>query len=341
MRYTFSYIIFVSLLSLAFLWKAPDFFAYPDYFPELQYNVERNPITTEKTALGRALFFDPILSKDSTISCASCHSPFNAFAHTDHDLSHGIRDQIGTRNAPAIFNMAWKRNFMRDGVINNLDLLALAPISDQKEMDSDIDLVVERLQESVIYPSLFNAAFGDSTITGPNVLRALSQFQLSLISANSKYDQVKRGEAKFTDQEKNGYALFQKNCSSCHQEPLFTNDDLANNGLPIDTTLNDFGRWDMTQLSEDSLLFVVPSLRNLSFTYPYMHDGRFKKIRQVLDHYTDGIHHSPTLSKELKKPILLSPNEKTDLIAFLLTLDDKSFVFDQKHQFPREILLQK
>ncbi|MFK7905483.1 MAG: cytochrome-c peroxidase [Chitinophagales bacterium] len=311
---------------------------YVDHFPKPHYDFSKNPLYSAKIELGRALFYDPILSKDNTISCASCHSPYNAFAHTDHDLSHGINDQIGNRNAPALFNLAWQKTFMWDGAINHLDMQALAPISDATEMGESIEGVVHKLQKKALYADLFFDAFKDSTVTGEHVLKALSQFQLTLVSANSKYDQVKNGRAEFTEQEKNGYQLFQTNCNTCHQEPLFSSYGFANNGLPVDTTLNDFGRWNVTQQSADSLKFKIPTLRNLSFTHPYMHDGRFRKLNQVLNHYTKGLQQSANIADALKSPIVLSSNEKTDLTAFLLTLNDKEFVFNPKHQFPREIL---
>lgn len=313
---------------------------YPDHFPKPTYNFKNNPLSESKIELGRALFYDPVLSADHSISCASCHSPYNAFAHTDHDLSHGIHDSIGTRNAPALFNLAWQKTFMWDGAINHLDMQALAPINHPSEMGEEISNVVRKLQKSSLYPKLFYQAFGDSLITGEFVLKALSQFQLSLVSTNSKYDQVKRGEAPFTLQEQNGYKLFQTNCNSCHTEPLFYNNKFSNNGLPIDSTLNDFGKWNITQQSSDSLLFKIPTLRNLSYTFPYMHDGRFRKLQEVLNHYTSGIHQSKTLAGALKNPLKLTSDEKVDLIAFLLTLNDKSFVFNKKHQFPRAVLLQ-
>ncbi len=341
MKLKFYLIILVAFGSFAFCTEYISYFNPPEYFPKPEYDFSKNQLSKEKIELGRALFYDPILSKDNTISCASCHSPYNAFAHTDHDLSHGINDEIGTRNAPALFNLAWHKTFMWDGAINHLDMQALAPISHPKEMDESLKNVVEKLQSKKIYPSLFHQAFQDSLITGEHVLKALSQFQLTLVSANSKYDEVEKGLAQFSEQEENGYLLFQKNCNSCHTEPLFSNQTFANNGLPVDTTLNDFGKWMITKVSSDSLRFKVPTLRNLSFTYPYMHDGRFRKLNQVLNHYTKGISKSPTLAKELKNGIQLKPNEKIDLIAFLLTLDDKKFVFDQKHQFPKEILFKK
>ncbi len=310
----------------------------PAYFPAPAYDFRANALTKDKVELGRVLFYDPILSADNTISCASCHSPYNAFAHTDHDLSHGIADLIGTRNAPALFNLAWQPIFMWDGAIHHLDMQALAPISHPREMGEEIGHVVQKLQAKSLYPPLFQAAFQDSHVTGQHVLQALAQFQLTLVSCHAKYDSVKLRQARFTPQEAKGYALFKQNCNVCHREPLFSTYQFANNGLPIDTTLDDLGRYQVTQKPADSLLFKIPSLRNISFTYPYMHDGRFKKLYQVLNHYTSGIASSPTLSRELQHPIVLSAVEKTDLIAFLLTLNDKAFVFDPKHQFPKKIL---
>lgn len=331
----YTYILILTVIgSMAFLDGKWDLLVYPSYFPQPTYQFEDNPLKSEKVNLGRVLFYDPILSRDHSTSCASCHSPYNAFAHTDHDLSHGIDDQIGTRNAPPLFNLAWQKTFMWDGAIHHLDMQALAPISHPKEMGSSIVKVVEKLQASAVYPTLFAKAFEDSVITGQHLLQALSQFQLTLVSARAKYDEVKAGQAAFTVQEENGYALYQRNCSGCHTEPLFSSYEMANNGLPLDTTLNDFGRGTITKQAQDSLKFKIPSLRNLSITYPYMHDGRFRKLRHVIQHYTEGI--QDLAQTDLKNKIQLSSNEKADLIAFLLTLNDKAFVFDPKHQFPKE-----
>lgn len=313
-------------------------FAVPQGWAMPVYDFSKNPLDTAKITLGRVLFYDDILSRDGTISCASCHSPFNAFTHVDHDLSHGINDQIGTRNAPALMNLAWHGLFMWDGAINHLDMQALAPISHPKEMGESIENICNKLQSSPRYKSLFYRAFGDSLATGEQVLKALSQFQLTLLSANAKYDSVMRQEAVFTEQEARGYALFRQHCNSCHTEPLFSNYAFANNGLPVDTSLNDYGRMTMTQNAQDSLKFKTPSLRNIAFTFPYMHDGRFKKLSQVLNHYSQGVQKSPTLAPELKNGINLTSNEKVDIIAFLLTLSDKSFVFNPNFSFPKHIL---
>ncbi len=308
---------------------------FPSYFPEPVYALDS--VSQEQILLGRALFYDPILSSDNTISCASCHSPYNAFAHTDHDLSHGINDEIGTRNAPALFNLAWQKNLMWDGASNHLDVQALAPITHPGEMNESIGNIVEKLRLKSGYAKLFSKAYGNNEITSKRILKALTAFQLTLISANAKYDRVQKGEEQFTVQEFSGYRLFKTHCNTCHAEPLFTNHSFANNGLPIDTTLRDYGRWKVTQRPQDSLLFKVPSLRNLSYTFPYMHDGRFKKLNEVLAHYAAGITTSETLAPELQQGIKLSSNEKADIIAFLLTLNDQEFVFNPDTKYPLEI----
>jgi cytochrome c peroxidase len=315
-------------------------FYIPKKWQKPTYDFTKNPLSNAKIELGKALFYDGILSRDNTISCATCHSQYTAFTHVDHDLSHGIEDRIGTRNSPTLMNLAWQPIFMWDGAINHLDMQALAPISHPDEMGETMENVVRKLQKSRIYPTAFYAAFGDSIVTGERTLKAISQFLLTLVSANSKYDKVMRKEAKFTEQEKNGYALFQKNCATCHQEPLFTNHQFENNGLPIDTTLNDFGRMKITQNIADTRKFKVPTLRNIEFSYPYMHDGRFKKIAEVLNHYTKGIEESPTLAADLRQSITLTANQKIDLTAFLLTLTDKDFLFNRAYGYPKSFFEQ-
>jgi cytochrome c peroxidase len=321
---------------LSFIEKEKNLFYIPKNWPKPVYNFKNNPLSKEKVFLGRNLFYDPILSRDNSISCASCHSPYNAFTHVDHNVSHGIEDRIGTRNSPTLMNLAWHKSFMWEGAINHLDMQALSPISHPDEMDEKIENVILKINQTKKYKTLFFNAFGDSTATGEKALKAISQFMLTLISANSKYDLVKQHKAKFTSQEQNGYHLFKKNCASCHKEPLFTNLQFENNGLKIDSKLNDFGRMKITQNTKDSLKFKVPTLRNIEFSFPYMHDGRFKKLNQVLNHYTNEIEKSATLSKNLEKRIELSSNEKVDIIAFLLTLSDREFLFNQAYGFPKE-----
>ncbi len=311
-----------------------DLFVVPKNFPKPVYDFSNNPLSANKIALGKALFYDPILSKDNTISCSSCHLSYTAFTHTDHNLSHGIDNRIGTRNAPALMNLAWNKYFMWDGAVHHLDMQALAPISNHNEMDETIENVVIKLQHNNKYKQLFYKAFNDSNATGEHTLKAIAQFMVTLISANSKYDKVTRKEAgfSFTDNEQKGYNLFKTHCSSCHTEPLFTNNEFENNGLKPDTFLNDIGRARISQNSNDSFKFKVPSLRNVELSYPYMHDGRFPNLQMVLFHYTEDIYQSTTLSPQLKNKIILSESDKNNLIAFLKTLTDEEFLENPKFQ---------
>lgn len=313
-------------------------FVVPAGWPKPVYDLSKNPVTPAGFQLGRRLFYDPILSRDTTISCASCHLQATGFTHVDHQLSHGIYGRVGTRNSPVIMNMAWSKAFMWDGGVNHLDMQPLSPITSPDEMDETIENVVRKLNGTAKYRGMFYAAFGDSAVTGQKTLLALSQFVLMLNSYNAKYDKYIRKEpgGEFTEQELRGLSIFRKNCASCHTEPLFTNQEFANNGLPVDTTLMDTGRMKITGNPADSLKFKVPTLRNIQFTYPYMHDGRFKKLPEVLKHYTTGIQKSKTLDARLQLPIEMTHEEKIDLVAFLLTLTDRDFLFDQRFGFPRE-----
>ncbi len=314
------------------------FFQQPDYFPKPAYDLKKNKPSAAIIELGRVLFYDPHLSQNNTISCVSCHSPYNAFSHTDHALSHGINDLIGTRNAPALQNLAWQPYFMWDGAIPILERQPLAPITHPKEMGSSLKELLPKLQQSVTYRKLFFNAYGDSIVQSDYVLRALAQFQLTLVSNNAKYDSVRRGESSFSEQQSRGYALFIKFCNSCHREPLFSNYEFANNGLPIDTNLNDLGRFSITRLPTDSFKFKIPSLRNLSYTFPYMHDGRFKNLNQVLKHYTKGVQAYSNVPNQLRSGLPLSNDDKVDLIAFLLTLNDKTFIFTPTNKLPKKYL---
>jgi len=305
---------------------------YPDYFPKPVYDFKKNPLKQSTVDLGRKLFYDRILSRDHTISCSSCHLSDQAFSHAGNHLSKGIEDGIGDRNSPAIFNLAWQKTFMWDGSVVNIDVQALAPINHPKEMGEDINVVVRKLNQSKEYKTLFYKSFGDSLATSERVMKALSQFQLTIISANSKYDKVKQGKAKFTASENKGYQLFKGNCSSCHSEPLFSTYEFANNGLSYNSELKDNGKWNKTFEPADKMMFKIPSLRNLAYTYPYMHDGRFKTLYEVLDHYENGIVKSPTLAKQLEKPIIFNSQEKEDLLAFLATLNDSVLVSNVEFQ---------
>ncbi len=325
----------VLLVLYAFIYSTPYRLPVPQGWPKPVYESKKNILSNERIYAGRVLFYETRLSKNNSISCASCHSVYNAFAHTDHALSHGIYDSIGTRNAPALFNLAWQPLMMWDGAIHHLDAQALAPISNPIEMDESMKNVVAKLEADKHYRALFFNAYGDSSITGERVLKCLSQFMLTFISSESKYDSVKNGKASFTEQEEKGYLLYQKNCASCHTEPLFSNYTFKSNGLPIDSNLRDIGREKISMRTEDRYLFKLPSLRNLEYTYPYMHDGRFRKLRDVIAYYNHIDINTPYLSAELKKPLNLSADEQVELLSFLLTLTDKKFVFNTELTYPR------
>ena len=324
------------ILAFSKSYFTPIYIDVPKNWPKPVYDFSKNPLTEEGFQLGRHLFYDPILSRDNTISCASCHLQQTGFTHVDHDLSHGIDGKIGTRNSMTIMNLAWAKSFMWDGGVNHLDVQPLQPITSEAEMDETMENVVAKLQKSEKYQQLFKEAFGTEKITGQLTLKALSQFVLLLTTSNSKYDKVVRKEEKFTEMEQKGYNLFKTNCASCHQEPLFTNDAFENNGLAVDTTLNDIGRMRITQKESDKYKFKVPTLRNVQFTFPYMHDGRFETINEVVKHYNSGIVNHSTLAKQLQKPMHLSDNERTELVAFLKTLTDTEFLFNARFSFPRE-----
>jgi len=328
-------LLFLLLLCIAFVSQEKNTFNYPKYFPKPVYQFENKQTNDAKTELGRALFYDPILSLDNSISCASCHNPYNAFAHVDHNLSHGINDKPGNRNAPVLFNLAWHKSFMWDGAINHIDVQALAPISHPDEMGESISNVLLKLNRSQTYRKMFYLSYGDSLINSQRTLKSISQFLLSLISCNSKYDSMLFGKLSFNLQEQNGYRLFKLHCNTCHKEPLFSTFEFKNNGLSIDTILNDYGRYRVSLMPKDSFKFKVPTLRNIEFSYPYMHDGRFKTLTQVLNYYNAIDHKDPKISIELQNTFYLSSNEKVDIIAFLRTLTDKKFLFDSKHTYPK------
>ncbi len=308
-------------------------FQQPGYFPAPTYHFTTNPVTKEGFELGRKLFYDPLLSANNTISCGSCHIQTAGFTQHGHSVSHGIFDRLGTRNSPPIMNLAWSKTFMWDGGIFDLDLQPIAPITNHVEMDDSISNVLNRLRNSAQYPVLFNKAFGSPEINSTVFLKALSQFMVMCVSDNARYDSVMRHQAVFTATEQAGYQVYQQKCGSCHTEPLFTGYSFRNNGLSI-STLNDRGRYAVTLLDSDQYKFKTPSLRNLDYTAPYMHDGRFFTLDAVLDHYTGQVQNTPNLDPLLqqgnRRGIDISKEERVELLAFLKTLNDKTFVTDKR-----------
>ncbi|MBL7930010.1 MAG: cytochrome-c peroxidase [Bacteroidia bacterium] len=304
-------------------------FVIPQGFPQPVYNFTGNPLTTDGFKLGRKLFHDPLLSRDNSTSCESCHQQFASFAHLDHPVSHGIDNQFGTRNSPSLFNLIWHPSFMWDGGINHIEVQPIAPITNPIEMDESLGNVINKLRNHPQYPALFKKAFGSDSITTQLMLRAFAQFMGMMNSYRSKYDKYIRGEAELTLQENSGLNIFRAKCESCHKEPLFSDFSFRNNGLD-DVFPSDSGRAHITSLPEDIGKFKVPSLRNVSVSRPYMHDGRLQTLSQCIDHYRFHVKPSPTLDPLLVNGITLSESEKQDLLQFLNTLTDYEFINDPR-----------
>jgi cytochrome c peroxidase len=302
-------------------------------WPKPFYRSDIQPNDSLKIELGRVLFYDPLFSADGQTSCASCHSSYHAFAHTDHALSHGVFDSIGKRNAPALFNLAWRRLFMRDGAIHQLELQTLAPLHSANEMGSHINTALNRINQNPHYRKLNFQAWGDSTMSATHFLKSLTYFELILTSQNSWWDKVQNGTARMSEIQNKGLQHFQSWCSDCHTPPLF-HDQKFHSVLDTMQENKDQGRYIISQQPEDKYGFSTPSLRNLGFTYPYGHDGRFEKLRTCLE--------SHLIEKnEIKIPLgnLLDESQITELIAFLYTLNDTSFVSNGRFQFPRKSFL--
>jgi cytochrome c peroxidase len=307
-------------------------FKQPSNFPEPTYAFGKNPVTPDGFELGKALFNEPILSRDNTISCSECHNQSYAFTHHGHDVSHGVDNRVGTRNAQPIQNMAWQKEFFWDGGVGDLDLFSVAPIENPLEMDERLGNVLTKLRASTKYPALFKKAYGSTEITSQKFLKALSQFMVSLVSANSRYDKFIRKEGVIlTVEEQEGLNLFKQKCSSCHAGELFSDQSYRNNGLNIQGS-KDEGRFLITENPTDRFKFKVPSLRNVEVTAPYMHDGRFYTLEEVLRHYSVGIKQSPTVDPLVKNGIALSAVEQSKLIAFLKTLTDREFLTNPKFE---------
>jgi cytochrome c peroxidase len=314
--------------------KHAAFWEVPQGFPTPVYSFETNPRSVSVHELGRKLFYDPVLSLDSSISCASCH--FQQFAFSDTlAFSLGFQDRVGRRNSPALFNLAWHTSFMHDGGINHLEVMPLAPITDTLEMAIPMRTLNQRLNSNAYYKKAFQHAFSTDSISDRQLLLALTQFMASLVSADSPYDKFIQGNTNALNaQEQSGLQLFRVNCASCHTEPLLTSHDFRNNGTWI--TGGDPGRQIITLQEEDRGKFKVPSLRNIAVTAPYMYDGRFQSLEQVLDHYATLDSDTPGLDQSLKTGIQLNPAEKQALLAFLNALTDHGFLSNKAFSNPFE-----
>ena len=310
-------------------------FVVPPHFPDPIYDLSANPVTRKGFELGRQLFYDPLLSVNGMVSCGSCHIQSAAFTQHGHVLSHGVTDRPTRHNTMPIQNLAWMREFGWDGGVFHLDLFPPSPIQNVDEMGETLSNVLAKLNRSSRYRALFKEAFKVEKIEAAEFVKALSQFQLMCISADARYDRHVLGKAggEMTALELQGKVLFEQKCATCHSGVLFTDNRYRSNGLPVrDTT--DRGREEITLNPTDRYRFRVPSLRNCAKTNPYMHDGRFETLDEVIEHYRFGVTDAPHTDALLKagpQPGLdLTDDEQQALVAFLNTLTDTGFLTNEK-----------
>lgn len=309
-----------------------------------------NPLTVEGVQLGRLLFYDKKLSSNETISCGSCHVAANGFSDTNR-FSFGVLGLPGERQAMSTVNMLWNTNqFFWDGRANLLRDQALLPIQDSLEMHETLPNVITKLNSSAFYRSRFNNAFGSREVTAVNISKALEQFMNSIVSFNSKFDKSLRGQAVLTPSEQRGKILYfteynaffpsssGADCVHCHSGGNLENDLYMNNGLDSDADMMDDGRMKATGDPADKGKFKVPSLRNIALTFPYMHDGRFRTLEEVVDHYNSNMVSSSTLEPSQSSPVLtglfLDSIDKIDLVNFLKTFTDEELISNPDYQSP-------
>lgn len=282
-----------------------------------------NPLTEASVALGRMLFFDGRLSRPEGTSCASCHFPDRAFADTTA-LSTGSLGLTGLRNSPSLGNVAYHRALFRDGGVPSLEMQVLAPIHDEVEMNSDINVVSARLRVEPAYDRLSRLAYG-RPLDPWVITRAIASYERTLLSGWSRYDRFRNGDATaLTAQEQEGLALFESpalNCTACHGGFDLSQHEFHNIGTTLDYSA-DPGRQRITLLAADEGKFKVPSLRNVALTAPYMHDGSMATLEEVIDHFASGGLPHPNRSP-LMQPFTLDAQQKAALLAFLRSLTDE------------------
>lgn len=320
----------------------------PGKFPMPDF--KDNPPTKEGVALGRMLFHETMLSKDGSQSCASCHLQSHGFTDTAR-FSVGVEGKKGKRQAMSVFNTAWHTNeFFWDGRAHLLRDQSLKPIQDPLEMNETLENVVSKLSASESYKNQFIRAFGSNEITAEKISLAMEQFMNTIVSNQSRYDKYLAGEIQLTASEERGRQLFfleyneflpnqsGADCAHCHGGFNFTNNRYMNNGLDAAGQQSDIGREEVTKSSSDKAKFKVPSLRNIALTAPYMHDGRFQTLEEVVDHYDNGIKKSgsldPALLATTNTGLRLTAQDKADLVAFLKTLTDNSLATNPSYSSP-------
>lgn len=338
MRHILKSIIFFSLLTSCsknggitpFIYDNSEIaIATPEGFPDLNSMVRKNLPTVYGVQLGKKLFREKKLSYNNTISCASCHEQEHAYSDANAQAV-GIYGRTALRNAPALQNLAFLKYYNWDGSKLQLEKQPIVPIITHEEMNSSILEVIGKLEKEAAYRVMFTKAFGDDRITADRIYKSIAQYEYTLVSANSKYDRVVRdGIDRFTSSEENGYQVFKIKCENCHGTELFTDQSFKNVGFPVNNNIEEAGRAKVTGESGDYMSFRVPSLRNAEYTAPYGSFGQFATLKSVLDYFSNGVLASDNLDPILKAQgnrIPLTEKEKHDLISFIKTLSDKSFV---------------
>lgn len=341
------------LLSLFVVSFSGKFTTTPYKFPELKFFPkmpvsEKNPVTIEGAELGRHLFYDPILSSDKKMSCSSCHNQASAFSDSPNAFSNGRNGTTMKRNTMALFNLAWYPAFFWDGRAKSIEEQVFHPVREYNEMNLDWKIAANRLEKSKFYKTKFIQAFGNIKIDSVQISYVIAQFLRTLISYQSKYDQVIKGKVLFTKDEYEGFNLANDqtkgDCIHCHitdGDALGTTLVFSNNGLDAVSNPNDYkdkGRGSITGKTTDNGKFKVPSLRNLAFTAPYMHDGRFNTLEEVINFYSEGLQKSANIDSKMEfvhqGGAKLTSEDKRKIIAFLLTLSDSSFISNQEFSNP-------
>lgn len=309
----------------------------PNSLPDMRIP-EDNPLTVEGVALGRRLFYEPMLSGDNTMSCATCHQQESAFSDFRR-FSRGIFGDFGDRNAPALFNLGWQRKFFWDGRATSLEDQALQPIQNPIEMHETLENAVAELIGHPEYPGLFKNAFGTGIVEAPLIAKALAQFERTMISANSRFDLWKQNQATLTPEEKRGMDLYNNpakgDCAHCHVfGSTFSDFEFRNTGL--DSIPTDKGLSVVTKLATDEGKFKTPSLRNVAYTAPYMHDGRFTTLEECVEHYNTGFKKTANLDPNMEHAPKgrLSSQDVSDLVAFLKMLSDPGYLANSAYKKP-------
>lgn len=348
-KYVIVIVVVLAFMSFKKTYTQKYLFPKPYLFPEMPF-ADNNPVTIEGVALGRYLFYDPILSKDSSIACATCHRQEAAFSDGGKRFSKGVYGEKMTRNTLPLFNLAWYPALFWDGRASAIEEQVFHPVRTRSEMDLHWDVAVERVANNPFYKQKFKAAFDDVEIDSVLIAKAIAQFERTLISYNSKYDSVLRGEAKFSNVELKGLEqmndMSMADCLHCHTtdyDPVGTTSNFSNNGLDDIHNAKEYkdkGRGSITGKVEDNGKFRIPSLRNIAVTAPYMHDGRFKTLKEVLDFYSEGVHTSVNVDSKMGKAyqggVQLTEDEKYFIISFLSTLTDSAFLKNKNHSNPFE-----